>query len=162
MRESAKIIVKELLKMTNLIPFKGKNTNLSTQGFGNIFNMIDDFFTDDFPVRRSLSHDTFKIDVREEDKNYLVEAELPGVNKEDITISVEDGMLTIAVKHEEQKEQKEKNYIHRERRFSSMERRLMLGDADGTGISAKLNDGLLEIKIPKKEKQDTSKKIEIE
>ena len=148
--------------MTNLIPFKGKNSNLSTQGFGNIFNMIDDFFTDDFPIRRSLSHDTFKIDVREEDSNYLVEAELPGVNKEDISISVDDGILTIAVKHEEQKEEKDKNYIHRERRYSSMERRLMLGDADGTGIKAKLNDGLLEIKIQKKDKQDTSKKIEIE
>lgn len=148
--------------MTNLIPFKGKNTNLSTQGFGNIFNMIDDFFTDDFPVRRSLSHDTFKIDVRDEEKNYLIEAELPGVNKEDITLSVDDGILTIAVKHEEQKEEKDKNYIHRERRYSSMERRLMLGDVDGAGITAKLNYGLLEVKIPKKEKQDTSKKIEIE
>lgn len=148
--------------MTNLIPIKGKNTNLSTQGFGNIFNMIDDFFTDDFPVRRSLSHDTFKIDVRDEEKNYLIEAELPGVNKEDITLSVDDGILTIAVKHEEQKEEKDKNYIHRERRYSSMERRLMLGDVDGAGITAKLNDGLLEVKIPKKEKQDTSKEIEIE
>lgn len=148
--------------MTKLVPFRGKGTNLSAQGFGNIFNMIDDFFTDDFPIRRSLSHDTFKIDVREEEKNYMVEAELPGVNKEDINISVDDGILTIAVKHEENKEEKDKNYIHRERRYSSMERRLMLGDADGAGIKAKLNDGLLEITIPKREKQDTSKKIEIE
>ncbi len=148
--------------MTKLVPFRGKGTSLSSQGFGNIFNMIDDFFTDDFPMRRSLSHDTFKIDVREEEKNYMVEAELPGVNKEDINISVDDGILTIAVKHEENKEEKDKNYIHRERRYTSMKRRLMLGDADGTGVKAKLNDGLLEITIPKKEKQDTSKKIEIE
>ena len=148
--------------MTNLIPSRGRNKNLTPAGFGNIFNMIDDFFTDDFPVRRSLSHDTFKVDIKEEVKAYVVEAELPGVKKEEISISVDDGILKIAVNHEESTEEQKSNYIHKERRYCSMERRLSLGNADEEGIKASLDQGLLTISIPKKDRQDNTRRIEIE
>ncbi|MDD2371660.1 MAG: Hsp20/alpha crystallin family protein [Firmicutes bacterium] len=148
--------------MTKLIPAINKRTNLVPSGFGSIFNMIDDFFTDDFPLSRSLSHDSFKVDIKDEEKNYLIEAEMPGAKKEEVQISYDEGLLTIAFNHEENTEEKDKNYIHRERRCTSMQRNIKLNNVDATGIKAKLKDGLLEITIPKKEQEDKSKKIEIE
>lgn len=157
-----KISVKELWQMAGLIPFNRKKNDLMNIGFEDFHSMLDDFFADAWPTRRSLQSDTFKVDVQEEEKQYIVHAELPGVKKEEINLSLEDGRLRIGVEREERKEEKEKNYIHRERRYSSMERNIFLQEADSEGISAKLEDGVLKISIPKTEHVDTSKRIEIE
>lgn len=148
--------------MAGLIPFNRKKNDLMNIGFEDFHSMLDDFFADAWPTRRSLQSDTFKVDVQEEEKQYIVHAELPGVKKEEINLSLEDGRLRIGVEREERKEEKEKNYIHRERRYSSMERNIFLQEADSEGISAKLEDGVLKISIPKTEHVDTSKRIEIE
>ena len=66
-----------------------------------------------------------------------------------------------AAKECENSENKEKNYIHKERRFSSMKRMIVLADASPNHISAKLDEGLLRIIVPKVEKTDNTKKIEI-
>ncbi|MBO1265193.1 Hsp20/alpha crystallin family protein [Proteiniclasticum sp. SCR006] len=148
--------------MAGLVPFNRKKNDLMNIGFDDFHSMLDDFFADAWPTRRSLQSDTFKVDVQEEDKEYIVQAELPGVKKEEINLSLEDGRLRIGVQRDEQKEEKEKNYIHKERRYCSMERNIFLQEADSEGISAKLEDGVLKIHIPKTEHVDTSKKIEIE
>lgn len=124
--------------------------------------MLDDFFSDAWPMRRSLASDTFKIDVQDMDDHYLVEAEMPGMNKEDIKISAHEGKLNISVEKKEENTENNGNYIHRERRFSSMSRNVFLGDMDDQGIRAKLDDGVLKIEIQKKIKQETSNYIEIE
>jgi HSP20 family protein len=59
-------------------------------------------------------------------------------------------------------EEKDKNYIHKERRYSSMSRNIFLADSAAEGIKAKLDDGVLIIRVPKKEKPDSSVNIEIE
>lgn len=148
--------------MKGLVPFNRKKNDLMNTGFDDFNSMLDDFFGDAWPARRSLQSDTFKVDVQEEDKEYIVQAELPGVKKEEVNLSLEDGRLRIAVQRDEEKEEKNKNYIHKERRYSSMERNIFLKEADSEGISAKLEDGVLKIQIPKSEHIDTSKKIEIE
>lgn len=146
--------------MSGLIPFN-RNNNLRETGFENFYNMLDDFFNDSFP-RRNLQFDTFKLDIQEEDKQYVIEAELPGIKKEEIDLSLNEGKLTISVEHNENRENKEKNYIHKERRFSSMRRTIGLADANPDQISAKLDDGLLRITVPKVEKIDSTKKINVE
>ena len=148
--------------MSSLIPFNRKRADLFSPGFEDFHNMLDDFFSEGWPFRRSLAGDTFKVDVLDKEKEYLVEAELPGVHRDEINLSLDDGRLTISVSKEECSEEENKNYIHRERRYSSMSRNIFLANADAEDIKAKLEDGVLAVTIPKKEKPDNSIKIEIE
>jgi len=148
--------------MAGLVPFNRKKADLSTTGFEDFYNMLDDFFTDGWPVKRSLSGDTFKVDVSEDEKNYYVDADLPGINKEELNVSLDEGRLTISVKRNENTEEKKPNYIHRERRCCSMQRSIFLSEAEPAGIKAKLDNGELKITVPKKEKKDTSVSVDIE
>lgn len=148
--------------MTGLVPFNRKNTGLLNTGFEDFYNMLDDFFSDNWSPRRSLARDTFKINVQQNEKEYLIDAELPGVNKEEISLDLSDGRLNIAVKREEKINEEKKNYIHRESRFSSMSRSVYLEDADVKGIKAKLDNGVLRITVPRQEKTVKSEQIEIE
>ena len=147
--------------MAGLIPFNWRKHNLVNPETYDFNNMLEDFFNDDFPFRRNLQNDSFKIDLQENEKEYVVEAELPGVAKENVNLSFEEGKLKIAVKKEENLEEKNKNYIHRERRLSSMERVILLSDIAESEVKAKLDNGILTINIPKKEKAEKSLKIEI-
>ncbi len=149
--------------MAGLVPFNRRRKDLMNTGFDDFYNMLDDFFAEDWARPRSLMKDTFKIDVKEDEKEYMVEAELPGITKEDVNLSIEDGRLCISVNKEEVKEDRdEKNYIHRERRYTSMQRNVFLAEAADEGIKAKLEDGVLTIIVPKKVEEDKSKAIEIE
>lgn len=150
--------------MAGLIPFNRKNNSLTRTGTGfeDFYNMLDDFFSDGLLPGRSLVRDTFKIDIEESDTEYCVEAELPGIRKEDIDLGIEDDNLCISVNREEEFNKDGKNYIHRERRTSSMSRRIRLASAKLEDIKAKLEDGILTVKIPKDEKAATSRKIDIE
>ena len=98
--------------MSALIPFNKKNNALST-GFEGFDNMLEDFFADGWPFRRSLVGDTFKVDVQEKDQEYVVEAELPGVEKDEVNLDYDEGKLRISVKRSEESEEKKKNYIHK-------------------------------------------------
>ena len=148
--------------MTGLVPFNRKNTGLLSTGFDDFYNMLDDFFSDNWSSGRSLARDTFKINVQQSDTDYFIEAELPGVNKDEIDVDLNEGRLTISVKREEKINEEKKNYIHRESRFSSMSRSMYLADADTKGIKAKLENGVLNIVVPRQEKAVKAEKIAIE
>jgi len=148
--------------MTGLVPFNRKNTGLLNTGFEDFYNMLDDFFSDSWSSRRSLTRDTFKINVQQNDADYLIEAELPGVNKDEIDVDLNDGRLTISVKREEKINEEKKTSIHRESRYSSMSRSIYLADADPKGIKAKLDNGVLSVNVPRQEKTVKADKIEIE
>lgn len=148
--------------MAGLVPFNRRRTDVLSTGFDNFQNMLDDFFSDNWPLRRSLVNDTFKLDVTDNKTEYLIEAELPGVEKDNINISLNEGRLSIAVNKDETVEEKDKNYLHRERRFSSMNRSIVLADADSAGIKAKLDSGVLSVTVPKKKKDDNAVVIDIE
>ncbi len=147
--------------MAGLIPFNRKNSDSLNPSF-TFENMLDDFFADSWPFKRSLMADTFKIDVQDNKAEYIVEAELPGAEKDDISIALNDGRLNISYNKTQDIEEKDKNYIHRERRTTSMSRNIMLADAAAEGIKAKLNNGVLSITVPKKTKTDNSVVIDIE
>ncbi len=147
--------------MANLIPYGRGARGLSSTGFEDFYNMLDDFFTDPWLSGRR-AREGFKLDVQRSDKEYLIEAELPGVNKEEVSLDLRDGTLSIAVNREENVNEEKKNYIHRERRVSSMSRSVYLGDVDANAVSAKLDNGVLKITVPVKTPVDNTCRIEIQ
>jgi len=151
--------------MAGLIPLNRRGNNLmrTGAGFDDFYNMLDDFFSDNLLQQsRSLGRDTFKTDIEETDTEYRVEAELPGVRKDEIGLNVEEDNLCISVARSEEVKDEGKNYIHRERRSSSMSRRVRLANAKLDAIKAKLDEGILTVTIPKYDKAANMRKIEIE
>ena len=141
-----------------MIPFNYRKNELASR---NIFNMMDDFFNDAWPFNRNLMNDTFKVDIQESESAYTIEAEMPGINRGEIKLSLDDDRLTVSVQRNEEVKNDRDNYIHRERRYSSMQRSIFLNGADYEGIDAKLENGILSVTVPKKTKPDGSKQIEI-
>jgi HSP20 family protein len=92
------------------------------------------------------------VDIIEDNKEYLVKAELPEVKKEDVHVSVENGTLTIRGERKYEKEQKDKRYHRLERGYGSFVRSFVLPDiADAAKVSAEFKDGVLRIHLPKTE-----------
>jgi HSP20 family protein len=105
------------------------------------------------------------VDVREEDDRYVLEAELPGMTEKDIEVKVEDTLLTIASRHEEKRDEEQRNgYIIRERSRTEFKRSFVLPkDVDRDNIHATFRNGLLELTLAKKpEAQPKSIEIKIE
>lgn len=142
--------------MANL-PFGGGNGLIGSDDF---YNMIDNFFSEPWVMGRV--RDTFKLDVQQNDAEYLIEAELPGLSRDEVSVGLQDGSLTIAVKREDSVNEEGKNYIHRERRFSSMSRSVYLADAAQEGVRAKLDNGVLKVSVPRKNNAGNTRRIEIE
>ena len=164
LRVLTKIQAKELLVMTGLIPFNRRNRGLALAdtGFEDFYNMLDSFFSDSSLSDRNLLRDTFKIDIQETESEYRIEAELPGIKKEEINLDAEGDSLLISVNREEAVNKDNENYIHRERRSSSMSRRIRLANAKLAESKAKLEEGILTVTVPKVEKENSSLKIDIE
>lgn len=148
--------------MTGLIPFNKKESGLLDLNFDLFDYDLDDVFNRSWPVRHGIVRETFKLDVQDKDNEYLVQADLPGIKKEEIKIDLDAGRLTISVEREEKIDEKKKNYVHRERRCTSMSRSMSLADAKSEGIKAKLDEGVLTITIPKEAKIETAVSIDIE
>ena len=132
------------------------------------FGLFDPFFDGFFDLspmpRRKEMVETMKTDVRENEHDYNIEIEMPGFKKEDISMNLENGYLTVSGKKEENIEEKDKkgNYIRKERRTGSCTRSFYIGDIKEEDIDAKLEHGVLSIVIPKEEKKiEQKKKIEI-
>ena len=97
-----------------------------------------------------MSVSSMSCDVLDEGDRYVVNAEIPGVVKEDIKLNVSDNNVEISAEHKEQKEEKKKNYVRKERRALSYYRNLPLSDkVDSSKATAKLNNGVLIVEIPK-------------
>ncbi|HEY6897720.1 MAG TPA: Hsp20/alpha crystallin family protein [Rhodocyclaceae bacterium] len=117
---------------------------------------FDDFFRGFFvrPVEFSEGSETpaIKVDIKEQDKAYLVHAELPGVKKEDIHVNVDGPVVSISAERRQEKEVKEGERILRiERQFGKVSRSFQLGqEIDDGHASAKYADGVLELTLPKK------------
>ena len=132
----------------------------------NDFDLWDDLFNDPFFANKPVVKN-MKTDIIENDNSYLLNIDLPGYDKSDIKISVEDGYLTINAKKEESKEEKnEGNFIRRERYSGECSRSFYIGEElEAEDIKASFKNGILSLDIPKQEdkKQIPEKKyIEID
>jgi HSP20 family protein len=135
--------------MFGLVPFYGRR-----KGLGPVFSDIEKFmekvFNEDLfwvPV----FDQAFKTDIKETEREYIVEAELPGFEKEDINITFENNTLNISIRRDEVVDEKRDNFIRKERRTGRMERSFYLEGVDEEKISAKYKNGLLTVVLPKKE-----------
>jgi len=147
--------------MTSMIPFNRVNKRIVPFEINNINSVLDDFFSDMWSPKLDYSTDTFKMDVQDMEESFVIEAEMPGIQKDEINLEMEENTLRIEVKREELKEENEKNYVHKERKFTSMSRKIYLRDVKQYEIDAKLENGVLTITVPKVERAEKVKQIDI-
>ncbi|WP_292487945.1 Hsp20/alpha crystallin family protein [Methanohalobium sp.] len=98
------------------------------------------------------------VDVKEEDKNVVVTADMPGIDKNGVDITVRDDTLEISAKRSEESETEEKGYYRKERTYSEFYRTVPLPvTVDEENASAKLEGGVLKVTLPKSEKEQEHK-----
>ncbi|WP_262853689.1 Hsp20 family protein [Staphylococcus marylandisciuri] len=93
---------------------------------------------------------TITADVHETDESYIVIAELPGLNKEDIDIKYEDNILTLNASHQESDDENATYHI-KERHKTDMNRQFIFKNVNCNDITAQFNNGLLKVTLPKQE-----------
>ncbi len=121
--------------------------------------IFGDFFA---PVFRHNNENMMKTDIKENDNNYEFIVDLPGVKKENISLDIVDGYLTIEY-HEEHNED-EKNhgkFIRKERYYGSQSRSFYVGDIDKEKVDASYDNGVLKIYVPKEKETKEVKKITV-
>ena len=126
----------------------------------------DDFFRDDFFDRKDrMNFNLMKTDIREDDKSYLLEVDLPGYSKDDIKIDITDGYLTINAKVEKEDKDESKTYVRRERFTGEVSRSFYVGDdIKEDEVKASFKNGILTLEVPKlslEDKKQDKKYIEI-
>ena len=106
---------------------------------------------------------SFKVDISEDDAAIFIEADMPGVKKEDIKVSIEDNVLSISAERSQNEEEKSKGFHRIERTWGSLSRSFTVGEnVDGDNIEATYDNGVLKIKVPKIEpKPKTGKEITV-
>ena len=121
-------------------------------------------WTDDFMAPMWGSSNVFKVDVRDNGDSYELEADMPGLTKDNISMSYTDNYLTISAKKEDANDEKDDNgnYIRRERSTGSMSRSFYIDNVDEAKATADYKDGVLTVCLPKlTEKKEPSHTITI-
>lgn len=114
---------------------------------------FQDFFGDGFAGLSPM-----RADILEEGENLVIEAELPGFNKDEIKINVKDNHLTISAERSQAKEEKSETYLRRERSLNQVCRTFIIEDLDPDKIEASFQDGLLRLTLPKPEELEPKTK----
>jgi len=135
--------------MFDLVPFRRRRGDLVNSFFGGDF--IDNFFNNDF-FPFSFLNSGIKADIKENDSEYIVEAELPGVNKDAIEVELRDNYLTISANHNEELNEERENYIRKERRTGRISRSFYVEGVKNEDVKASYNNGILRVVLPKTEK----------
>lgn len=125
-------------------------------------DMLDDFF---FPTVKENQFGKMKCDIYEKDNVYYLEMDIPGFDKNDVNIEIDDNdylMITAEKKQESTEEDKSKNYIRKERNYGKYQRSFYIGGIDKNQIDASFENGILKVSMPKKAEEKSSKQtIEI-
>ena len=105
----------------------------------------------------------FKVDISEDEDAFYIEAEMPGLKKEDISLGVEEDVLTIKGERKKETEEQGKNYHRVERNYGSFSRSFNLGELiDRENIEASFENGVLHVSLPKAQQVRKTKEITIE
>ena len=132
-------------------------------------NLFDDFFDDDFmrfpvwgsrnPLYGRHAKNLMKTDVRETENTYEVDIDLPGFKKDEIRLDLKDGYLTVSAAKGLDREHQDKQgkYIRQERYAGTCSRSFYVGDVESSDVSAKYEDGILKISLPKQVKRELPK-----
>ncbi len=138
--------------MFGLVPFERNE----------LWNPFREFENEFFKAFGSVSH--CRTDIKDEGDKFVLECEMPGLNKEDIKIDINGSTLTLCATHKADNSEKNSSgeYIRRERSYGSYCRNFDISGIDENAIDAVYTNGILTLTLPKKEKQQPeSKRIEI-
>jgi HSP20 family protein len=115
------------------------------------------------PTRLDLEAEPeIRLDLKETEKAYMVHAEIPGVKKEDIEVSIDGNLVTIRAEIKREKEEKGETMLRTERYYGAMTRSFTLAtDVDEKAAGAKYTDGVLELTLPKKA-GSTSRRLQVQ
>ena len=116
------------------------------------FDLFDDMFDDPFFTRND--NKMMKTDIKENDNNFELEVDLPGFNKDNIKMTIDDGYLTINAKQETNNDEKDEHgkYVRRERYYGECSRSFYVGDdVKPEDITANFKNGILTLEVPKVE-----------
>ena len=135
--------------MFDLIPFRRGRDNMLS-----LFDRMEKNFMQDL----GFGLPDFRTDIVDKGDKFVLEAELPGFDKKDINISVDDNRLTITAEHSESKEESKDNYIRKERRYGSFARSFDVSNIKTEDIKADYENGVLTLNLPKKDSSPDSRK----
>lgn len=136
-------------------------------------NLFDDFFDDNFgmypmwngrnPLYGKHAKNLMKTDVRETEDTYEVDVDLPGFKKDELSVELKDGYLTISAAKGLDKDEQDKKgkYIRQERYAGACSRSFYVGDVKPEEVSAKYEDGILKLTMPKQVKREQPKSSSI-
>jgi HSP20 family protein len=153
---------------TNIIKRNNGNENTPATFSGLVDQIFQDnlgrFFNDESWGFTGLTHNApVPVNIRETGNAYEMELVLPGIKKENLKLDTSDGMLTVSFEQKEEKKQEDQKWLRNEYRIRSFTRSFKLDDnIEADRITAKYNDGILYLMLPKKaEAQKVSKTIDI-
>ena len=132
----------------------------------NDFDLFDEMFSD--PFFTGTENKVMKTDIKEKKDKYVIDMDLPGYEKNDIKIDIQDGYLTVhANVNKEETEKDEGKYVHKERYVGECSRSFFVGDnVTEEDIKAKFKNGILTLEVPKKDNKkelpDEKRYIEID
>lgn len=138
--------------MYTLVPFRHTISNAFPSLFSDRF--MREFFDAD-------STPSMRVDVREKEDAYLLEADLPGVEKENISLGVEDNVLTISADINSEKKEEKNGYVCSERRSGHVERSFSMEGIDVSGIKADYKNGVLMVCLPKEKPEEKKSAMKI-
>lgn len=160
-RNSAKDSAEGDVTMFRLTPYNNNQVIRSNTDFSDIYDLFDDVWNESFLANTPINHSTFKVDIQDNEEAFIIEAELPGVAKEEVEVDYKNGLLTIKVEKEAIKEEELPKYAHRERRQESLQRSFNMKGINREGLEAKLENGILTITAPKLDEVVNTYKVEI-
>lgn len=151
--------------MFALVPF-AKNISNKDDDFNSLFDVFNEPFFHNALSPFSTAK-SFKVDVKDLGSAYELTAELPGIKKENISLSYENSYLTIKVANKEEKtvddkEKQSEKYLRRERYYGEMQRSFYIDDIDEANVKAAYKDGILTVTLPKAVKKETATAINID
>ena len=141
--------------MANMVPYDRYERALRRA-----FDPFDSFFS--APLSVLSNEGSFKMNVEDAGDKYVVTAELAGVNRDEIDVELNEGRLSISVDKKESEEDKGKNYLHKETTEWQASRGVYLKDATTSGLTAKLDGGVLTVNVPKQEGKASVTKVSID
>jgi HSP20 family protein len=143
-----------LVKFSNNLPIAGE-----------LDKLVADFLSPNFWENQQVEGNGVlspRVDISEDAKSVFIHAELPGLKKEDVKVTVKDGVLVIKGEKKQEEKTEGKNYHRIERRYGTFSRSFTLGDhVDAENINANFENGVLSLTLPKVEVRKDEKEIAI-
>ncbi len=131
----------------------------------NSFDLFDDFFDDEFFPRHEFmpkkERSLMKTDIKEKKDRYVLDIDLPGFEKENIKLSLDNGYLNIHAKvNKEEKNDENEKFVHQERFYGECSRSFYVGDdIKEEDIHAEFKNGILKLEVPKNELENKAKEV---